>query len=143
MPQEAGGSGANYGLGGRKFEVVLTEATKKGSDVGDVVGGVGVEDDDVARYAATRAKSLMTSSMTLSNQPGEALLPCGITSHSQSRSGVQNAVKEMVSLSMGIWWNEGTKSKREKMRPFPNESRTSSTRGMGSCPRELMAFSFL
>ena len=47
MPQEVGGCGANFGLGGRKFEVVLTEATKKGSDVGDVVGGVGVEDDDV------------------------------------------------------------------------------------------------
>ena len=27
--------------------MVFTEATKKGSDVGDVVGGVGVEDDDV------------------------------------------------------------------------------------------------
>ena len=47
MPHEFGGCGANFGLGGRKFEVVLTEATKKSSDVGDVVGGVGVEDDDV------------------------------------------------------------------------------------------------
>ena len=44
---------------------------------------------------------------------------------------------------MVIWWNEETKSKTEKIRPFPKESRTSSTRGMGSCPRELMAFSFL
>ena len=47
MPQEVGGSGANFGPGGRKFEVVITEATKKGSGFGDVVGGVGVEDDDV------------------------------------------------------------------------------------------------
>ena len=46
VPQEVGGSGANFGLGERKFEVVLAEATK-GLHVGDVVGGVGVEDDDV------------------------------------------------------------------------------------------------
>ena len=46
MPQEIGGSGTNFGLGRGKFEMVLSEATEKGSDVGDVVGGIGVEDDD-------------------------------------------------------------------------------------------------
>ena len=37
----------------------------------------------------------------------------------------------------------GDTSEREKVRPLLKESRTSSTRGMGSCPRKLMAFSFL
>ena len=71
-------------------------------------------------HAATRSKPLMTSLMALTNQPGEALLPCGITSHSNSRFGEQNSVKGMVSLSMVIWWNEETKWKREKMRLFPH-----------------------
>ena len=59
-----------------------------------------------SRYAATRSRPLMTSLMTFTNQPGEALLPCGMTSHSKSRLGVQNAVSGMVSLSMVIWWKE-------------------------------------
>ena len=109
MPQEVGGSGANFGLRERKFEVVLAEATM-GLHVGDVVGGVGVEDDGVVevRDDAFQAFDDLVS-MTITNQPGGVLLPYGITSHLQSRSGVQKAVKGMVSLSMVIWWNDETK----------------------------------
>ena len=142
VSQEVGSGGANFGFDGGKFKAVFAQALEKGSDVGGVVGRDGVEAMMSSRYAATRSRPLMTSLMTLTNQPWEALLPCGMTSHSQSRLGVQNAVSEMVSLSMVIWWKE-TRSKREKIRPLPKESRTSSTRGMGSCPSELMAFSFL
>ena len=39
---------------------------------------------------------------TLTNQPGAALLPCGITNHSKSRSGVQKAVRRLISLKVGI-----------------------------------------
>ena len=65
-----------------------------------------------------------------------------MTSHSKSRVGMEKAVSGIVSLSMVVWWNGDTRSNKEKMRPFPRESRTSSTRGMGSWPRELMALSF-
>ena len=53
-PQKVGDSGANFGLGGGKLEVVLLEAAEKGSDVGDVVREVGVEDDDVCRRGTRR-----------------------------------------------------------------------------------------
>ena len=39
---------------------MLTEATKKGSDVGDVVGGVGVEDDDVVEVRGDAAPDWRT-----------------------------------------------------------------------------------
>ena len=48
MLQEIGGDGASFDIGGGKVEVVLSKATQGDSDVGEVVGGVGVEDDDVA-----------------------------------------------------------------------------------------------
>ena len=79
--------------------------------------GVGSKTMMSSRYAATRSRPLMTSLMTLTDQPGEALLPYGIASHSKSRLGVQNAVSGMVSLSMVIWWKE-TRSKREKNAAF-------------------------
>lgn len=47
--QEIGVGSANFSLGGGKFEMALSEAPEKGSDVGDVVGGVGVEDNDVVK----------------------------------------------------------------------------------------------
>ena len=85
----------------------------------------------------------MTSLMTLTTDPGEALLLFCMTSHSKSRVCEQNVVRGMVSFSMVISCNEDTRSNREKMRPFPRESRTSSTRGMGRCLRELIALRFL
>ena len=84
----------------------------------------------------------MTSLITLTIQRGAALPPCDVTSHPKSRSSVQKAVRGIVSLSMVIWWQEETRSIREKMRPLPRESGVSSTWGMGSSPGGLMAFSF-
>ena len=40
---------------------------------------------------------LMASLITLTNHPGAPLLPCGMTSHSNRRVGVQNAVRGIVS----------------------------------------------
>ena len=37
----------------------------------------------------------MTSLITLTNHPGAALLPCGITNHSKRRVGVENAVRRV------------------------------------------------
>ena len=66
-----------------------------------------------------------------------------MTSHLKSRVGVQKAVRGVMSLSMVIWWNEDTRSNKEKIRPLPKESRTSSKRRMGSSASKLMAVSFL
>ena len=87
----------------------------------------------------------MRSLMTLTNHPGEALLPRDLMIHLNTRVGLQNAVTGMMPLSIVIWWKEETRSNREKMRPFPRESRTSSTRGIRSSLKELIAraFSFL
>ena len=70
-------------------------------------------------------------------------MSCGIVNYSNRRFGVQNAVKGMVSSSKMVCWKKEIKSKRGKMRAFPEESRNSLTREMGSRPREFMAFSFL
>ena len=53
-----------------------------------------------------RSRSLITSLMTLANYSGEALLPWGMMSHWKSRVEIQKAVSGMMSLSMGIWWDE-------------------------------------
>ena len=76
MLQQLGGSGANFGPGARKFEVGLTEATKKGSDVDDVVGGVGVEDDDVveARGDAFQAFDDLVNVLNEPTEGGTAAL---------------------------------------------------------------------
>ena len=104
---------------------------------------VGVEHDNAVKVGGDAFEVFDDLVHDLDEPPAEALLPLGMTSHSKSRVGVENAVRGMVSLSMVIWWNEDTRSNREKMRPFPKESRTSSTRGMASCPRELISLSFL
>ena len=75
----------------------------------------------------------MISLMTLTNHPGAALLPCGITSHSKRHVGVQKAVRGIVSLCTAIWWKEETRSKSDNIRP----------QGMGSWERMLSLFSFL
>ena len=85
----------------------------------------------------------MTSLITLMKQLGAALLPCGMTSHSKSLSGAQKAARGIMPLSIVFWWKEETRSNREKMRPRSKESRILSTWGVGGCPRELMALSFL
>ena len=121
--------------------MMLPEASEEGSDVGDVVNGVGVEDYDVVEIRGDAFQVLMTSLVTVMNQPGEALLPCGITRHSNSQFEVQNAVKRMVHSSMAILWNKEIRSKSKNSRLLPKESRTK--RGMGSCPRELTASSLL
>ena len=80
--------------------------------------GLGSKTMTSSRYAATRSKPLVTSLMILTNQSGEALLPCGITSHSKSRSGVQNAVNGMVSLSMAILVERGDQVEEGENAPF-------------------------
>ena len=49
VSQEIGVGGAELGLGGGKFEVVLSKAFEEGSDVGNVSGGVRIENDDVVQ----------------------------------------------------------------------------------------------
>ena len=56
---------------------------------------------------------------------------------------MQNAVRSNVSLCAFLWWNEETKSNRENNRPEPKESRTWSTRGIGSWLSLLIRFSYL
>ena len=85
----------------------------------------------------------MTSLTILTNHPGASLLPFGMTSHSEIRSGAQKAVLGMVSSSMATWWRKETTSKRENMRLLHRASRILSTRGMLRQPSEMMAFTFL
>ena len=56
---------------------------------------------------------------------------------------MQSPVTGTVSLCTVIRWNEGTRSNRENTRYLPKESRTWSTRGMGSWLRLLILLSFL
>lgn len=56
------------------------------------------------------------------NQSGVALQPCVPTSHPQIRVAVQKTAREVVSLSMVVWWNENMRSTRENMPPFPRQS---------------------
>ena len=59
--------------------------------------------DQSSRYATTCSKPLITSLITFINQPGDALLPWAITSHSQKPVGVRNAVSGTVSLWAVFW----------------------------------------
>ena len=74
----------------------LLEQSRNGKDV---TGGIRIEDDDVVKVGGTLARLLITSLITLTNLPGAAaLLPCGMTSHSKRRVGVQNAARGIVCL---------------------------------------------
>lgn len=80
-----------------------------------------------SRYAASCYNPSVTSIITLTNQPGDALLllPWFTASHSlvKARWG-KNRRGGTVSLCTVIWWNNHTRSKRQKARPTPEKSRT-------------------
>ena len=118
MHQDVGGRAAKFGLGGRTPEVVLTEAIKKDLDVGDVVGGLGVADDDVVEVRSGALQAFDDQVKDLSEPTGGGTAALRHHKPLEEPSGVQNAVKGMVSLSMVIWLNEETKSKREKIALF-------------------------
>ena len=116
---------AEASLRGEEQEVVFAQGFEQSSYRIDLGRRIRAENDhiiEVGRHLC-QARPLMTSLITLMNQPGEALLPRGVTSHSQRPVGVLNAVRGAVPLFVVIWWNEETKSKRENTRPFPSESR--------------------
>lgn len=61
--------------------------------------GVSVEDDAAVKSGSEEESTpLMYSLLTLSKPTGEAVIPRGITNHSESRVGVENAVGGIVSV---------------------------------------------
>ena len=102
-----------------------------GSDVIDAGSRVGVEHDDVVKVGGDAFEVSYDLVDDLYEEPGRGTAALKNDEPFKSRVGVENTVREMLSVSMAIWWNEDTRSNTEKMRPFPRESRTSSTRGMG------------
>ena len=143
MPQEIGVDDAKLGLDGGKIEVLLPKAFEEGAGVSDVSRGVGVEDDDVVEVGGDAFEVFDDLVDYLDEPPGRGVATLRHDEPLKRREGVQKVVSGMVSLSMVVWWNEDARSNREYMRPFPRESRTSSTRGMGRWPRKLMILSFL
>ena len=67
----------------------------------DVSRRVGVEDDHIVEVGR-HLKPFITSYRIFTNQPGETLLPWGMTSHSYRPVGVQNAVRGTLSLGAVI-----------------------------------------
>ena len=118
-----------------------TNVLEEGSDV--VGCGVRIVDDDFVKVGgdAFQAFNDIVNHLDEPAGGGAAVLRHE-TSHSNSLSDVQKAARGIVSLSMMIWWKEETRSNMENTRPLPKEFWISSTRGKGSCPRELMALSF-
>ena len=98
--QEIGGGGTSCGLGGGKIDIVLSEARKRALMLMTCSVGFGSKTMMSSRRPATCSRPLMASLVTLTNQPVEVLLSCGITGESNSRVGVQNAIKRMVSSSV-------------------------------------------
>ena len=139
---EIGIGGAKLGLGGGKLEVVLAEAFEEGSDVVYMGSGVGVDHADDFEIGGSVFKVFDNFVRDLNKPPGRGTAALG---HGplEEPTGCVELSEGMESLSMVLWWNEETRWNREKMLPFPRESRTSSTREMESCPRELITFSFL
>ena len=133
MSKEIGVGGAKLNLGGGKFEVLFPKAFEKETDVGDVSRGVGVEDGDAIEVGGNAIKVFDDLVDDLDEPPGRGV---ATLKHDkpleESGGGAEGGGCCVVSLSMVIWWNEDTRSNRENMRPFPRDSRTSSTRGMGS-----------
>lgn len=72
MSQEIGVGGTKCGLGGRKFDVVLSEALEEGPEVVDVGSGVRVE--DVVEIGGN-AFMVFDDRINDLDEPGEALLP--------------------------------------------------------------------
>ena len=70
------------GLRGGELKVMLAQALEERPHCLDVSRRVGVEDDHIVEVGATCSKPFTTSFITLTNHPGEALLPWGMTSHS-------------------------------------------------------------
>ena len=104
---------------------------------------VGVENDDVVKVGADASEVFDDLVDSLDEPPWRGTAALRHDEAFEKPIGCANGVRGVVSISMVIWWNEGTGSNRENIRLFPRESRTSSTRGMASCPRELIALSFL
>ena len=145
MSQEIGdrGRGAKFGFRGGMLEVVLSKAFEDGPDDVDMGSWVWVEDYDVVEFGGhpIEAHDALINDFNEAAARGAATLR-----HDEPLKnlvGVQKAVKWMVSLSIMIWWNEDKRSKKVKMCPLPRESKTSSTRGMGSWASELIALIFL
>lgn len=99
--------------------------------------GFGVDHDDGVEVGGDAVGILDDLINIRTNESGVSRLPCGSTSHSQRRVGLQNMAREVVSLSIAVWWSEDTRSTKENMPPFPRPSRASSKRGIESCPGEL------
>ena len=123
---------------------MLSKALEEGADVVDVGNGLGVENYDVVQvggYVVEALDDLVDDLDEPARRGAAALRHDGPLE--ESGRGAKSGEGGGIFADGYFWWNGDTRSNREKMRPFPKESRTSSTRGMESWPRELRALSFL
>ena len=143
MSQEIGGGGANFGFGVGRFKAVFPQASEKGSDVGGVGGRGGVEDDDVVEVCGD-AFQAFDNLVDVRYEPaggGAAELRQNMPFEEPVGSAERRQWDGVIVDGNQV--EGGDQVEKEKMRPLPKESRSSSTRRMGNCPRELMAFIFL
>ena len=123
---------------------MATEAFEEGAGIIDAGGrGRGSKTIDIIKLGGNTFEVLDDLVNHLNEPTGCGAATLGHDEPLEEAGGVQDTVRGVVSLSMVTWWNDDTRSNRERMRPLPRESSTWSTRGMGSCPSELMALSFL
>ena len=130
-------------LVGESLRRLFAQAFEKGSDVGGVVGRGGIEDDDVVEVCGDPLQAFDDLVDDLDEPAGGGAAALRHYKPSEEPVGGAERLQWDGVLVDRDLVKEETRSKREKMWPLPKESRTSSTWGMGSCPRDLMAFSFL
>ena len=76
----------------------ITDLRLRRREVEDVNGGIRIEHDDGIEVGGHVGKAFGDFVDHLDEPAGATLLPCGMTSHSKRRVGVQNAVRGIVSL---------------------------------------------
>ena len=130
---EVGSGGGNFGFGGGKFKAVFAQAFEKGSDVGGVVGRGGIEDDDVVEVCGDPLQAFDDLVDDLDEPAGGGAAALRHYKPSEEPVGGAERLQWDGVLVDRDLVKEETRSKREKIRPLPKESRTSSTRGIGSC----------
>ena len=121
--------------------MVLSEATKKGLDVGDVVGGVGVEDDDGVEVHSDAFQAFVDLVDDFNEPTGGSAAALRYHKPLEQRAWCAERRQKGGVLVDSDLVKLGDQVEEEKNAPFSKQSKTSSMRGMGSCPRELMAFS--
>ena len=116
------------------------KAFEQRADVSDVSRGVGVEDDDVVEVGGDAIQVLDDFVDDLDEPPGRGV---AASRHEEapeeSRGGEEGGEWYGVLVDGSLVEQRHKVEQGKNMRSFIRESRTSSTRGMGNWPRELMA----